>query len=313
MRSVSQSSTQAAFRHRETPGRMRPLPARDGGPPWPGERAVLATMHGKETAITPVIARFMGLEVGVPAGLDTDAFGTFSREVERRGTPLDAARAKIASGFDLMPEARFGLASEGSFGPHPLIPFLPLGREIVVLIDRLSGLELVGQFAGIRTNFAHEIVNTIEAGRTFGARIGFPDHGLIVTASIDRVPAPDVALIKDIGGWDALDGAIERVIGLTGSALVETDMRAHRNPHRMQAIRRATLDLVRRSRSACPACGRPGYVVTERLLGLACADCGGPTVKIRAERLTCAGCGHWLERPVPAAKADPGSCGDCNP
>lgn len=270
-------------------------------------------MHGKARAITPFTTRFLGLEVQVPEGLDTDAFGTFSREVERRGTPLEAARAKITAGFGLDPGARFGLASEGSFGAHPFIPFLPIGREIVVLIDRQSGLELVGQFTSVRTNFAHAVVDTIEAGRAFGERIGFPDHGLIVTASLDGTPAPQVALFKAIDGWDALDEAIKQVIGLTGTALVETDMRAHRNPRRMQAIRRATLDLVRRSWSACPACGRPGYVVTERLPGLPCADCGGPTVKIRAERLTCIGCGHQQERPVSIATADPGSCGDCNP
>lgn len=28
-----------------------------------------------------------------------------------------------------------GLASEGSFGPHPLIPFLPWNVEIVLLVD----------------------------------------------------------------------------------------------------------------------------------------------------------------------------------
>lgn len=284
-----------------------------GGPPWPGGPAVLATMHGKQQAITPVVARFLGLEVGVAPGLDTDAFGTFSREVERIGTPLDAARGKIAAGFNLAPGARFGLASEGSFGPHPSLPFLPIGREIVVLIDRASGLELVGQHVSANTNFAHAIVDDSVAGRVFGEQIGFPGHGLIVTASVDGRPAPHVALMKDMEDWNALACAIERVVGLTGAALVETDMRAHRNPRRMRAIRRATLDLVRRSRIGCPVCGRPGYSVTERLPGLPCADCGEPTLQIRAERRTCAGCSHGQERAVPERAADPGRCGYCNP
>ncbi len=50
-------------------------------------------------------------------GANTDRFGTFSRDIERTGSQLDAARAKIAAGFEYAPSARIGLASEGSFGP----------------------------------------------------------------------------------------------------------------------------------------------------------------------------------------------------
>ncbi|MBL7537713.1 hypothetical protein INQ15_25330, partial [Escherichia coli] len=76
----------------------------------------------------------------VSSGIDTDRFGTFSRDVERTGSQLDAARAKIAAAFAEAPDAQFALASEGSFGPHPYIPFAPLAREIVVLADRARGI-----------------------------------------------------------------------------------------------------------------------------------------------------------------------------
>lgn len=85
---------------------------------------------------------------------DTDRFGSFSRDVARNGSALDAARAKIAAAFKRVPQARVGLASEGSFGPHPQIPFLPVGSEIVLLIDRHSGLELSGHHLGPATNFS---------------------------------------------------------------------------------------------------------------------------------------------------------------
>lgn len=81
------------------------------GPPWSGSIAVLATMHGKERAIAPFVTRFLGLEIRIPDGLETDVFGTFSREAPRLGTPPQAARARVA-------EARFGLAS-----PIPTWPF----------------------------------------------------------------------------------------------------------------------------------------------------------------------------------------------
>ena len=270
-------------------------------------------MHGKERAIAPVVARFLGLQVEVAPGLDTDVFGSFSREVMRTVSPLEAARGKIAAAFDRVPSARIGLASEGSFGPHPQLPFLPFGREIVVLIDRRSGLELVGYHGGSRTNFSHLVVADPDAGRAFAERIGFPGHGVILTAWVDDRPAPEIALVKDFGSGAALVEGIETIVSWAGAVLVETDMRADRNPTRMRAIRRATLDLVRRSRSLCPACGRPGFAVTDRLAGLPCANCGEPTSQTRAEVLTCAGCGHRQERPAARLAADPGQCGDCNP
>ena len=96
---------------------------------YKGARALLATMHGKERVIAPLAARFLGLSVDVAPGLDTDAFGTFSRDVARAGSPLDAARAKIEAAFALAADVEVALASEGSFGPHPHVPFAALGRE----------------------------------------------------------------------------------------------------------------------------------------------------------------------------------------
>lgn len=62
---------------------------------YPGYRAVLATMHAKEKVIGPVVDRFLGLRLEVTSDVDTDRFGTFSRDIERTGSQLDAARAKI--------------------------------------------------------------------------------------------------------------------------------------------------------------------------------------------------------------------------
>lgn len=287
--------------------------AETAGPRWTGKRALLATMHGKERVIAPLAARFLGLQVSVPEGLDTDRFGSFSREVPRDGSPLQAARAKISAGFEQDPDARFGLASEGSFGPHPTLPFLPLGHEIVVLQNRDTGLELIGEHRGSRTPFAHVLAVDVEGGRDFAARVGFPGQGLIVTAYRDDRPAPELALYKTISDRAALDEAIKRVLDVSGTAFVETDMRAHRNPRRMQAIRRAMLDLVRKTYSLCLPCGQPGYAVTERLPGLPCADCWEPTLNTRAWRWSCAACGFAEDQPVSAETADPGGCGDCNP
>ena len=277
-----------------------------------GERAIFATMHGKERVVAPLVRRFLGMAVAVPAGLDTDRFGTFARDVPRLSSALDAARQKVAAAFAIDPGASLALASEGSFGPHPHFPFLAIDREIVVLADRASGFELVGQHATASTNYSHRIVQNVSAGLAFAAGIGFPGHGVVVIAVRDGQPAPDMALTKDVADHVALGEAIADIIRRCGAAFVETDMRAHRNPQRMRAMARATTDLIRRARSRCPSCAAPGYVVSERTAGLACADCGVPTLAIRAEIRTCIRCDHRVEQAVTAAAADPRYCPCCN-
>lgn len=274
---------------------------------------MLATKHGKERVIAPLAGRFLGLDLGVTEGLDTDQFGTFSREIERAGTQREAARAKIAAAFNMAPDVRIGIASEGSFGPHPQVPFAALNRELLLLIDRETGLELLGHHATIATNFAHALVTDPATGLAFAVKAGFPAHGVIVMGVLDGQAAPQLALFKAIRTEAELADALCRAIALTGAAHIETDMRAHRNPRRMRAIRRAMLDLVRASRSRCPECARPGFAMTGRVHGLPCAWCASPTHLTRAEVWTCEGCGHREERALTIASADPVHCEECNP
>lgn len=287
--------------------------AAPGDPRYCGARAVLATTHAKEQVVAPIVERFLGLRLEVTTEIDTDAFGTFSRDVARTGSQLDAARAKIKAAFESVPDVQIGLASEGSFGPHPYIPFCPLNREIVVLVDRTMGLELVGHYATPDTNFAHAVVTDLAEGLGFAGRVGFPDHGVIVMGCRDGQPAPDDTLIKDAATPDALALALRQAIATADAAFVETDMRAHRNPRRMRAIKRATIDLARRARSRCPDCGRPGFAVTDRLPGLPCSWCGEPTLRTRATVQSCASCGLRVERAGESRSADPAYCGACNP
>lgn len=275
--------------------------------------AVLATMHGKQQVITPLLQAALGLRIHVPEGLDTDRFGSFSRDIPRHGSPLDAARAKITAGFECAPHAHIGVASEGSFGPHPQIPFVPVDSEIVVLVDRRTGLEIVGHHVTARTNFQQTMVSDIDAAIAFAERLGFPAHGVIVMGTADGRPAPERLLRKNIETTEALRDAVRAAISRCGSAQLESDMRAHRNPTRMRAIKRATVDLIRRCRSLCPQCHRPGFAVTERLPGLPCSGCGAPTHVTRAEIRLCAGCAYRSEQTIAASAADPSRCDYCNP
>jgi hypothetical protein len=282
--------------------------------PYHNTVAVLTSMHAKERVMAPILRDGLGLIVELAIGVNTDRFGTFSREVERTGSQLDAAKAKIIAGFEYAPFARVALSSEGSFGPHPSIPFLPLGRELVLMVDRESGLELTGYDASAETNFGHAIAHDRNEAFAFAQLAKFPEHGLIVMGCKDEQPAPDLMLNKNITDAAALEAAVRDAVRICGAAFVETDMRAHRNPTRMAAIESATRDLVRRFHSRCPNCDYPGFDVTERITGLPCAWCGEPTRVVVAELLTCRSCGHRVERSATIdTAADPGQCGGCNP
>ena len=288
--------------------------SRSGKRAYDNASAVLTSMHAKERVIAPILREELGLIVELAAGVDTDRFGAFSREVERTGSQLDAARGKISAGFANLPSARVGLASEGSFGPHPHFPFVAIGRELVLMIDRETGLELTGYDVSMDTNFAHVVVEDLDSAREFAGRVGFPEHGLIVSGWRDDRPAPDLFLAKDITDAAALEAALLAATRLGDRAFVETDMRAHRNPTRMAAIERATRDLSRRFHSRCPNCDHRGFDVTERIPGLPCAWCGEPTREIIAERLYCSSCGYEERRSITtSATADPGRCDGCNP
>jgi hypothetical protein len=282
--------------------------------PYAGETAVLATMHGKERVIGPVLEQTLGLQIRVPAGLDTDQFGAFSHEIARAGSQLDAARAKIHEAFALVPEARFALASEGNFGPHPQIPFLPLAHEIVLFMDRQNSVRIIGHDESSDTNFAHAIVTNASAAMIFAEKMGYPGHGVIVMGCEGGTPAPRRVLEKAIVYGAELERAVRAAVEHCGAAYIAADMRAHRNPRRMRAIERATIDLAERLHRRCPACGRPDFSVIEHIPGLPCANCKGPTYVVQREASICRGCGHRSERPATdRAAADPAQCERCSP
>ncbi len=288
---------------------------------WLADRtAVLATQHHKEKVIAPLFATELGLPIIVPAELDiafdTDRFGSFSREVPRMGSQLEAACRKVeavldATGYTL------GLASEGSFGPHPAMPFLPCNRELVVLIDRQHSLQIVGEALSTQTNYRQTQVTTWEAVQQFAQQIGFPRHGLVVIAGDGSVTEQVAAdrIQKGITSDTELAAAFEWAKIQAETVWIETDMRALHNPTRMQVIQQATQDLISKLKSTCPACRTPGFAIVDRESGLPCSLCGQPTSLIRSVIQGCQHCGLQQEVLFPAGMetADPTYCPYCNP
>lgn len=279
------------------------------GDDYAGRRFSLLTQHGKERVVVPLFRESFGVDVELAGGFDTDTLGTFTRDVARPGSQLDAARKKAQKGMEIL-GVPYGIASEGSFGPDPFGLF-PWNVELVILVDYARGIEIVGRAQGPGQH-QHDHVLTHEGLAAFAEQAGFPEHGLVV-----RADGPDDPRIwKGLKDRATLEGAFAEALGQskTGKVFVESDLRAHMNPTRMALIRQATEDLIRRMKSGCPRCHSPGFWVVERIAGLPCRDCGSPTNDARAERWACVADDHAEVRDLDTARfADPCRCNECNP
>jgi len=273
---------------------------------WRGKTAIVCTMHGKETVIESAL-RSLGLK-WISATIDTDQFGTFSGEVERVHSPLEIARKKCQLAFDNT-DASIAIASEGSFGPHPTIPFLPVNEEILLFLDREQDLEISISSLSTDTNFSSKYCASWEEVQMFAERIGFPTHGLILKADgLTKVH-------KGIDHPDLLKALFEQVKETSNGFTLETDMRAMFNPTRMKHIYSAAEKLSSKLLSCCPSCHKPGFGEERFESGLPCALCGLPTDSILFKEITCKHCKHQSIFHFPNEKQleDPQFCSYCNP
>nr|WP_290223768.1 DUF6671 family protein [Trichocoleus desertorum] len=276
--------------------------------------AIVANMHHKEQVIAPILESEFGLKVFVPPNLDTDCFGTFTREKLRPGNQLETARLKALHALSLTGET-LAIASEGAFGPHPQIPWVSCDRELVLLLDQQQGIEIIGETLSTETNYASQTIASYAEAQAFAAKVGFPAHGLIVMSDREAKNSPAVfkGIRTAVGLYEAVTQALAQ--SATGRIHIETDMRAMYNPTRMQAIAAATKDLVRNIRQVCPQCGCPGFAIVETSPGLPCGLCHLPTRLTRSVRYECQKCCYCQEVLFPKGltTADPAQCLYCNP
>lgn len=275
-------------------------------------QAVLATMHQKEKVIAPLLKQELGIDVIVPSNFNSDRFGTFTRDVDRPANQVETAKLKALAALELI-DVSMAIASEGTFSPHPAMPFLPCNREIVVLIDRQQELALVGEASSTETNFSHAAVSSLEEAVAFAQKIGFPSHGLVIMP--DARSKDTNYLLKGITTETQLTIAITQMLAKFGQAHLETDMRAMHNPTRMKVIQQATENLIRKAKQCCPNCNTPGFDVVEQRPGLLCGLCSHPTQQILASIYACQRCGFEqpLMFPNGIQSADPMYCEFCNP
>jgi hypothetical protein len=277
---------------------------------YSGVEVVLLTRHGKERVIAPVLEGALGCRVRHESGYDTDLLGTFTRDIPRAGMQLEAARNKARIGMQLsgLPH---GLASEGSFGADPFAGMFTWNVEFLIFIDDERDLEVVGVAQGAAT-LSHLLSDDWVAVEAYAKQAKFPAHHLVVRPEGEDDPR----MRKGIASWTDLEAAFIWALAASGNGriFVETDVRAHANPTRMDNIRLATEDLVNKLHALCPACGTPGFWIVERVDGLPCETCGAPTRETGVEVHGCLKCAHRETRErADRQYADPGRCDYCNP
>ena len=169
-----------------------------------------ATMRGKEEAIiAPVLLRELGLPVYVCSGIDTDLLGTFTGETQRIGSARDAALAKARLALHAEPGSTYGVGSESSFGPHPSMPFITAGCEIVVLLSRDDEFVLFGTDVTSEMKCAEVKVTTtacaLEVAQQFdlsvSLKVGVTQNGFCpgLTATRTAIAARLIAVARALG------------------------------------------------------------------------------------------------------------------
>ena len=273
----------------------------------PIERAALATKHGKEELFGPPFAAIGWATVIAP--VDTDEFGTFAGEVERRGSPLAVVERKARAGA-IAAGLPFGLASEGSFGRDPSVPFALVDEELVAWVDTSSDLVVVERATAIST--VPPAVHVTRPDEVANLRVVsmFPHQAAIVVVEHE---GHRHVVAKGITALPELTSAVEDGSALTdGRVLVEPDLRAHLCPDRRAVISEAVDRLATRVDRRCPACDARGFGRVRTRPGLPCSLCELPTTRAAVDIHGCRRCGHELAIDRPGL-ADPTHCDRCNP
>lgn len=278
-------------------------------PLFVGRVMAIATRHKKELIMADKLQEKLGVRCVVPEQLDTDLLGTFTGEIERSLSPVDAARKKCLMAMSIL-GCDLAIANEGSFGTHPSIPFCQADEEVILLLDKRHHLELIACELSAETNFDGTTVSSLSQAYKFALRIGFPSHALIMRPKQDA----RTDIVKDIHTWPYLCEVYTTMMQQFGSVYIETDLRSMHNPTRRKVIARALDKLCKLIDSECPRCAMPGFDFSMVNYGLPCRACGAQTRSVLSIVKKCKSCAYENLVLYPHGEfEEPMYCDQCNP
>ncbi len=282
-----------------------------GAHPYRGRTVALATKHGKERQIESPLRQVLDVSLCVPGTIDTDFLGTFTGEIPRTGSPTEVVLQKARMGMQLC-NLPLGLANEGSFGPHPEMPMLIVDTELLLFVDDERNIQIQEVLVSEDVVAAQCTARLIDELTLFLLRSQFPSHGLIV-----RPHGLSEHIVKGITDRETLEQAIKQSVALSpnGLALIETDLRAHKNPTRQRVIARLAERMAQRLLQRCPRCATPGWGRVDVARGLPCEWCGEATRLVSEDVYGCPLCSHreYVPRSDGLRYAPAAQCPICNP
>lgn len=271
------------------------------------QRIALITKHEKVRWIAPYLAP-LGYEVFGSSLFDTDILGTFSGEVERTLSPMDAALAKAKKACELT-DADWGLGSEGSFGGGPAPGMINWNDELLCLYQASTGITIYAHAAGAISVQELSLDGKVPLQQTL---LRFPDQRWILRSEKGLGKDLEKKIEKGLSAEQLLL-ALQQIETSSQNVKIEPDLRAMNCPQRQQMIAKAAEDLVRRLSETCPQCEAFDFVIKEKQSGLPCSLCNLPTEQAKSWIRICDNCSHRDNEVVPQKGADPTYCQYCNP
>lgn len=261
------------------------------------------SQHDKTPLLQAALTPSLGWQLCTDADFDTDQLGSFTGERPRVGDQQQAAVQKATLACHRN-QARFGLGSEGSFGPHPSLPGVMWGLELVAFYDADQDAVVVGRAEGI-SPFQRQQVQDLAEAEAFLTRCDFPSQWL-------NLYQQGVLIAKGISTREGLFERLSHALSL-GPCELETDYRAHACPARRQLIAKAASDLATRLQRRCPSCQAVDFSPVTAVSGLVCEACSLPTPQIKGFQHQCRQCHHQQFLALSQTQAPVSLCPFCNP
>lgn len=267
---------------------------------------LIVSKHQKEVVIAPVLEKTLGMICITDSTIDTDILGMFTGEIERTKSSYETVKEKCLLAIKHL-NIDFIIANEGSFGPHPFIPFVTADEEFICLYDVHEKEFVVEKMLFYETNFSTLTINDLVELDEVLLKLKFPSHGIILRSS--------KRLFKDLQNLSEIRSKVNSLLIEDGYCTIDTDMRAMYNPTRMKCIEQLTIRLSNTLLSTCNQCGWHGFAIVDHIDGLKCSLCNRPTKSTLYQLYRCKKCNFEKKHIFPNKKyqEDPTYCDWCNP